>query len=203
MSPDTVHSTGTHRVLTPTPPAEWPGHFAIGPSTPALHAPVSEAMTREIVCATPDMTIDYLTTLFLERNISGAPVVDDSDRPIGVVSKTDILRRQHVEGDAPSRPAPTRVRTWQGYEYELDPKSRTTPGLRTTVGEIMLPMVFSLPATAPISRAAALMAFEGIHRLPIVAEDGSLVGLLSSLDVLRWLARHDGYLAPPARSEAR
>jgi CBS domain-containing protein len=34
------------------------------------------------------------------------------------------------------------------------------------------------------------MAYEGVHRVPVVAADGRVVGILSSLDVVRWLAHH-------------
>jgi CBS-domain-containing membrane protein len=54
--------------------------------------------------------------------------------------------------------------------------------------------VFALPESAPIAKAAALMAFESIHRLPILDDGGAVVGLLSPLDVAGWLATRAGYL---------
>lgn len=57
-------------------------------------------------------------------------------------------------------------------------------------------MVFTLPESASLSKAAALMAFEGVHRLPILSNDGKVVGILSALDVLRWLAKQQGYVVP-------
>ncbi len=66
-----------------------------------------------------------------------------------------------------------------------------------------MPKAFTLPASATLSRAAALMAFEGIHRVPVVSTDGRVVGIVSSLDVARWLARNDGYIAPGSASLAR
>ena len=40
------------------------------------------------------------------------------------------------------------------------------------------------------------MALEHIHRLPIVTDDGRVAGIVTSIDVLRWLARQDGYVVP-------
>jgi CheY-like chemotaxis protein len=54
--------------------------------------------------------------------------------------------------------------------------------------------MFTLPIDTPIIRAAALMAFEGIHRIGVLAEDGGFVGLVTSLDVMRWVAREEGVL---------
>jgi CBS domain-containing protein len=68
-----------------------------------------------------------------------------------------------------------------------------------TVGEVMTRLTFVLPESASISQAAALMSFEGVHRLPIVSDDGKVVGIVSPLDILRWLARLDGYLMPERR----
>jgi CBS domain-containing protein len=67
---------------------------------------------------------------------------------------------------------------------------------RGKVEQVMTHLTFSLPDTATVSQAAALMALEHIHRVPITSEDGKVIGLVSSLDVLRWLAQADGYLVP-------
>jgi CBS domain-containing protein len=62
--------------------------------------------------------------------------------------------------------------------------------------DLMMPIVFSLPATAQVGQAAALMALEGIHRIAVVGVDGALLGVVSSLDVMRWLAVLEGWLTP-------
>ena len=60
----------------------------------------------------------------------------------------------------------------------------------------MSPVVLSVHESCNIGQAAALMAFEGVHRLPVVGDLGEVVGILSSLDVLRWFGRRSGYLIP-------
>jgi len=67
------------------------------------------------------------------------------------------------------------------------------------VEDVMTPFAFSLPSDAPVSRAAALMAYEGIHRLAVVSHDGTLVGVVTSLDIMRWLAQRAGYVVPDGR----
>lgn len=64
------------------------------------------------------------------------------------------------------------------------------------VRDVMARVTFVLPDNASISQAAALMALEHIHRLPIVTDDGRVAGIVTSIDVLRWLARQDGYVVP-------
>lgn len=161
---------------------------------------ISEIMTADVICVSPDLAVEALTAMFLERNISGAPVVDDAGRPIGVVSKTDLVREQQDAGD--DQELERLVIRRQGYEVELGPGFHTERITRATVGEIMMPIAFTLPETASVSRASALMALEGVHRLPVVSEDGKVVGILSAMDILRWLAETEGYLVPHARASA-
>jgi CBS domain-containing protein len=129
--------------------------------TAADLTPLSSVMTADVVCVTPDLGLTALTTLLVERGFSGAPVVDAEGRPLGVVSKTDLLREPLTS--------------------------------RGTVGDVMMPLAFTLPETASLSQAAALMVEEGVHRLPVVSSEGKVIGLLSSFDVMRWIARESGY----------
>lgn len=123
--------------------------------------PVSVIMSADVVCVRPDVSIAALTVLLIERGISGVPVVDAAGAPLGVVSKTDLVRE---------------------------------PGSALTVSDIMTSMTFALPETATIAQAGALMAYEGIHRVPITGSDGSVIGIVAALDVLRWMAKQDGYI---------
>jgi CBS-domain-containing membrane protein len=140
----------------------------------AERATIRAIMATDVVCVTPDLSVAALATLFLDQGISGAPVVDESGRAIGMVSKTDLVR--HYSDD--------------------DNKTAVAPVVR----DIMMPMAFCLPANESIARAAALMAFEGMHRVPVANTRGQIVGLVSSLDVLRWMAREHGYVLGPRAS---
>ncbi len=120
--------------------------------------PISSIMTRKVVCARPEMDASLLRARLLEHGVSGAPVVDDWGRVLGVASKTDLV------------------------EHEV-----TSERGNKTVGDIMMPMAFTLPAEASIGQAAALMAYEGVHRVVVVDAKGCVVGLVSTLDIARWL----------------
>jgi CBS domain-containing protein len=65
-----------------------------------------------------------------------------------------------------------------------------------TVGDVMSDGVYTLGVDAAISRAAGLMAYERVHRIVVTDAAGVPVGVVSSLDVLGWLARCDGYVIP-------
>ena len=124
--------------------------------------PVSEIMAKDVVAVRPELRLEDLEELLLARGISGAPVIDEVGKPIGMVSKTDLLRRSG--GDEGGR-----------------------------VRDVMMPTAYCLSETESIARAAGLMAFEGVHRVPVVGQRGMVTGVVSPLDVMRWLARRHGY----------
>jgi CBS domain-containing protein len=133
-----------------------------GPGEATVEEPtVGAVMTRVVQCVRAETTIEAVAAMLLECGIGGAPVVDGRGRAIGMISKTDLVRCLHERRD---------------------------PAL-TTVGDLMMTMVFVLHERSPLARAAALMAYEGVHRIPIVAADGVLVGVITPLDVARAYGR--------------
>jgi CBS-domain-containing membrane protein len=56
--------------------------------------------------------------------------------------------------------------------------------------------VHGLPEEAPLAYAISLMAFEGLHEVPAIASDGRVVGMLTAIDALRWMANGLGYVLP-------
>lgn len=142
------------------------------PHSFAARTPVSALMTTKVVCVSADTPLQALAGLLLEKGLSGVPVIDQSERAIGIVSKTDL------------------VRTW----YQEGTSKDGAPLPRTVAWEIMNPIVNVLHQDASVAKAAALFASEGLHRVPIVDENGKVVGLLSSTDILRWLALFSGEL---------
>lgn len=125
--------------------------------------PIGAVMTRDVWCVASTSLIEDVTRILLDHDISGAPVVDDEGRALGVVSKTDVLRAMHERR-----------------------------GKR--VIDIMTGLEVSLPETATVAQAAALMAFEAVHRVVVLSDDGKVIGIVSSMDVLRFIGETTGYL---------
>ena len=146
---------------------------------------VSTIMTADVLCVHADVSVDALVPLLLSQGISGVPVVDSTGAPLGIVSKTDLVREHYENGGA------RELREVPGAPGDGYQESDLGGSL---VGDVMIGMTFALPEDATVSQACALMAYEGVHRVPVVSADGKVVGILSALDVLRWLASEDGYL---------
>ncbi len=63
---------------------------------------------------------------------------------------------------------------------------RARPGAK--VADAMTRVALAVPEGAALARAASLMAGHGVDRLAVVAADGVVVGVLTSADVVAWLA---------------
>ncbi len=166
---------------------------------PAAHTPVGELMEREVLCVKSDLSVESLALLFVERSVTGAPVVDDEARLVGFVSLAEIVRDSLESGDTQEVERP-KVRIRGGGEYELGEGFHAEEIAHNTVGAIMTPAVVTITKSEPLARAAALMAFEGVRRIPVVDEENRVVGLITSLDVIGWLASRSGYLVPEHHS---
>ncbi len=150
----------------------------------ALDTHVKEAMRGVVSALTPQTSISAAVRLFAERRISGAPVVDESGKAVGVISSRDLLRaRPHVGGEG------------GGLDYYLlfhgDAEipalvSGAEPDQRGVVADVMTRRVVWVTPDTPLRTAIQHMLVERIHRL-LVLDGGRLVGLLSTTDVLRTL----------------
>jgi CBS domain-containing protein len=147
----------------------------------AMRTRIGEVM-RDPVCVRRDMDFDELATFFVDRGVSSAPVVDAEGRPIGVVSKTDLVEARAGRIDAETGPSEMPIE--RGFQE--DRRSSLT------VAELMTPVVYSLPASASIADAVALMAGKDVHGVPIVSPSGHVVGMLTALDVACWIDAPQG-----------
>ena len=104
-------------------------------------------------------------------------VVDDDRRPVGIVTRTDLLREQTEDTFEPSVPSASLE---PGF-HEVDLATRL-------VRDVMARCVHALPEGAPIIYAMSLMG-SGTLTVPVVGRDWRVVGVLTSRDVFAWLTR--------------
>ena len=141
------------------------------------------------VSTTDDLT--HVAALFVARGISATPVVDETGTIVGVISKTDIVQR-YYEDDSTGHAQNAERENDDALEYGSHVFERGS----VTAGSVMTPLVMAVPEDAPISRVAALMAYEGIHHIIVHDSQHAPIGIISSLDIIAWLARTDGYVVP-------
>jgi CBS domain-containing protein len=146
-------------------------------------------MTTSVVTVdriTPYQEIDRLLT---ERRISGVPVLMMGRQVAGVVSEADLLAAE----DETARQA--RMASAIGRRWRL----RKQPHVSLTAGTLMTAPAITIGPDATIPAAARLMNTHHLRRLPVIDEDGTLVGIVSRRDLLSVFLRPDADIVHDAR----
>jgi CBS domain-containing protein len=145
-----------------------------------------DVMTPHVVTVVEDMSTHDLARFLIEHEISGAPVVDEQGRLVGVVSMTDIVRSDAEEDE---REESSGFYRGDPYEFTLeDLGQKYVERQAVTVRDVMTPAIHSVEDTTPVAEVAALMLDRHVHRL-IVMRGQDPVGIITSLDLLKMLAR--------------
>ncbi|MFJ8074456.1 CBS domain-containing protein [Streptomyces sp. NPDC096176] len=122
---------------------------------------VADLMTPDAVTVQRGTTFKEIARLLDEYDITAVPVVDDAHRPIGVVSEADLLRE------------------------------RTSGAGGDTADDLMTsPAVVAQPRWSAVE-AARVMEDRHIKRLPVVDDQGRLIGVISRSDLLQLFLRRD------------
>jgi CBS domain-containing protein len=145
----------------------------------------ADLMTPNPLSLRDDATLHEAIACFVDRGISGAPVIDEAGRPVGVLSQTDIMihdreEPQHLPPPEVDYGTPLPRKWWDGFQLErVD---------TTTVSDLMTPAVFCVSADAAAWSVVEQLRELNVHRLFVVDENGILVGVITALDVVRHLA---------------
>lgn len=142
-----------------------------------------DIMSPNVITVTTRTDLRDLAKLFLERGITGAPVVDDRGELAGVVSQTDLVYYNMTRGEE-------LVMDSTFYQSARMEGAHLQPGFQVedfnsgVVADVMTPVVHSVTETAGVESVARLMTREHIHRV-IVRRGRRPTGVISALDVLR------------------
>jgi len=174
---------------TPHPARTSPAHHGEGTRHRRWARKVSDVMTTSVVTVdriTPYQDIDRLLT---EHRISGVPVLMMGRQVAGVVSEADLLAAE----DETARQA--RMASAIGRRWWL----RKRPHTSLTAGALMTAPAITIGPDATIPAAARLMNTHHLRRLPVIDEDGKLVGIVSRRDLLSVFLRPDADIVHDAR----
>jgi len=148
---------------------------------------VSWIMNREVITVRPDLSLEGLEEMLIAQDLSRVPVVDKAGTLIGIVSKTDLLAFRHDEGDR-LEPEPVKLSARRGVKYQPGPGFHETEEGRMFVSDIMHTEVLTVTPETPLARAAEVMAVNRVHGLPVLSPQRTVVGWVSTLDILSWVA---------------
>jgi CBS domain-containing protein len=146
-----------------------------------------DIMNPNVIAVSTTMDLRDLARLFLEKGITGAPVIDENGNLTGVISQTDLIHYSLTRPDLlvlesdfyqtarmEGRHVPT------GFQIE-----DTNTGC---VADMMTPVVHSVSERASIDSVARMMTRKHIHRV-IVKRGKKVAGVISAIDVLRAQSR--------------
>lgn len=167
-------------------------------AVPSSRSPVTAAkvMTPNPKSINRNATVSKTAEILHEHGLHIAPVIDDAGRPIGVVSRTDLLdywgrRRDRLEAVAAGE-----------VNAAFAATHACMPGDELTVREIMTPVVFGVRRNVPLASIVEKMIALEVRCLFVTEDDGVLVGTISVFDVLRHLTRHEAETASRESSKS-
>lgn len=146
----------------------------------------AELMTANPLSLREDASLKEAIAFLVDRNISGAPVIDEAGRPVGVLTQTDVMIHdreevQHLTPPEVEYGTPLPRSWWEEFQIE---RVDTTP-----VRDLMTPAVFCVGMETPAWSVIEQMRDLNVHRLFVVDEQGVLVGVITAMDIVRQLAR--------------
>ena len=142
---------------------------------------VSDVMSTSVVTVDRITPYQEIDRLLAQHKISGMPVLKMGREVAGVVSEADLLAAE----DETSRKA--RMASSAGRRWRLRPQ----PHVNLTAETLMTTPAITIGPDATIPAAARLMNTRHVRRLPVVDEDGKLVGIISRRDLLSVFLRPD------------
>ncbi|GAA2904767.1 CBS domain-containing protein [Streptosporangium fragile] len=161
---------------------------------------VNDIMTTDVAAVRRDAPFHVIADLLVARGVSGVPVLDTGNHVLGVVSEADLLHKEEFkeryygEGYRPPLRARLRHRLAEDGDARRKAAGETAEELMTTPAIVIAP-------GSPAVLAARLMDRHGVKRLPVVADDGTLVGIVSRRDLIRLFVRDDKEIERRIRSD--
>lgn len=148
---------------------------------------VRDLMTTQVVTLKPDDTVKKAVIKFALDNVSGAPVVDNRNHLLGILSENDVLEMLLKYQEALDDDSPGSVM----LNYPMDSTLEENPALKsisdeisnTLVSDVMTRTVLTTTPDTTIMEVLSAMIEMKVNRLPVV-EKGVVVGIISRGDIV-------------------
>ena len=141
-----------------------------------------DIMTKNVITIHKDASIEELSNVLLNNNISGVPVVDDEGKVIGIATEGDII----VKDTDLHFPRYFKLLDSIIYLESLTKfKNNLKKHLATKVYEIMTSNVISCSPDTPVDDVANLMVDNKINRIPVLSEDKKLSGIITRANIVK------------------
>ena len=143
-----------------------------------------DIMTQDVVTVNKSQPISDLSKLFIENHFNGVPVLDDSEKVIGVVTQGDLIEQNknlHI---------PTVIALFDAVLF-LESEKKFEDDVKKLTGSKIADIYHKNPVTVSLdtdlNEITTLMAEKDVHTLPVLDGD-KLVGIIGKRDVIRAIA---------------
>lgn len=144
------------------------------------HLRVADVMSRDVARVHLDTPASEIVRLLIDRALRAVPVVDADQRVVGIITDGDLLSRGVTT-------LPLRLKQLLPIE-ERSERVASLAVKPQRAADLMTPNPVTLPETASLAQAAAVMNDHNLKRLPVVDATGRLIGMVSRLDLLKTVA---------------
>jgi CBS domain-containing protein len=144
-----------------------------------MNATVKDVMTTHVVAVHQNASFKDMAARLREHRVSAFPVLDEDNKVVGVVSEADLLTKEALEYSVPGRVS--------GILHHKE----QVKAAGITAADLMTKPPVTIGPNEPVTHAARLMYSRKVKRLPVVDDDGRLLGIVSRADVLSVYSRPD------------
>jgi len=143
-----------------------------------MNSTVKDVMSTHVIAVRQNAPYKDMAGMLHEQRVSAFPVLDDDNKVIGVVSEADLLTKEALEGTVP--------RTLLSRQERVRKQVNAL-----TAADLMTKPPVTIGPDEPVTRAARLMFDQRVKRLPVVSDDGTLIGIVTRSDLLSVYSRPD------------
>ena len=144
---------------------------------------VRDVMQTEVITIPADADIKEIAKALWENKISGAPVLDEKGKLIGIVSEGDLLHKETNPRVPNAFGILGAIIYYNGVkQYDSDFKKL----IATNARQIMTQEVVTISPEATLGEASTIMVNQGIKRLPVVEGD-KMIGIVTRIDIIKTL----------------
>lgn len=144
---------------------------------------VAEIMDREPASVSPDDSIQEVIETLQTNDLPGIPVVDETRKVIGIITDSDLV----ISNEDADFHLPHYVNIMGGIVFLESTKhfeERARKAFAATAAEMMTADPITVGPDEPAERAGKLISQRKHNRLPVVDDEGRLVGVVTRVDVL-------------------
>ncbi|MBF0472199.1 MAG: CBS domain-containing protein [Nitrospirae bacterium] len=143
-----------------------------------------DIMQKEVITVTPDTSVEEIGRIFIEKDISGLPVIDEYGNLYGIVTENDLISMEkpfHIPTIIHIFDAFIPLETDQAIEKEIRKLAATI------VDDICTTDITTVNEDTPFQEIAVIMIEKKIHLLPVLSEN-KLVGIIGKKDMIKAMA---------------